>query len=420
MALDDIMSNFFGIGSEGAGATGMLEIRPLTSGSPTPPPPSGLTSIQTVASSRTYSTSAQGTFGQYIPAMSFSQFIEKPSDTAFSGVLTLQHLAQSAAYRTNLGLVEGAGESANVIVHVFNDAGSELAAAPVSLMPGEHKQLNYFLARYGITASDARIEVEVTSTTGKVSAYASVVDNATNDPLLVPAVVKAATSATQYVVPSVADAADGTARSRSDLRIYNSGSVPVTPTLLFTPENNSSSPVSVPLPAIGGGEVRALDDVINSLFGKSNVRGSIAVTTPASSTLVVTARTYTQNGSGTYGQFVPAVTAKDSSGLGERVLQLVQLEQSSRFSTDVGVVETSGKPVTVEVSAIVPDSKIYPKTSFTLPGNGTQRLALADFGLSSAYNVRVTVKVLSGAGRVSAYGSVVDLQSHDSTFVPAQ
>ena len=420
MALDDILGNFFGIGTEGSGATGMLEIRPLTSSASTPQSSSSSVSIQTVASSRTYTTSAQGTFGQYIPAISLSQFIEKPSDTALSGVLTLQHLAQSAAYRTNLGLVEGAGESANVLVHVFNNAGTELTAVPLSLMPGEHKQLNYFLLRYGVAANDARIEIEVTSSTGRVSAYASVIDNLTNDPLLVPAVVKAATTATQYVVPTVADAVDGTARSRSDLRIYNSGSAPINATLLFTPENNGGAPVTSTLPAIAGGEVRALDDVVNSVFGKSNIRGSIAITTATASTLVVTSRTYTQTGSGTYGQFVPAVSAKDSSGAGERVLQLVQLEQSARYSTDIGVVETSGKPATVEVSVLTPDSKVAPKTSFTLAANGTQRLALAGFGLSSAYNVRVTVKVLSGSGRVSAYGSVADQQTHDTTFVPAQ
>ncbi len=419
LALDDIMANFFGIGAEGAGATGMLEIRPLTP-SASAPASSGPPSIQTFAASRTYATTAQGTFGQSIPAISLTQFIEKPSDTSVSGVLTLQHLSQSSAYRTNLGLLEGAGEPANVLVHVFNGAGTELTSVPLSLMPGEHKQLNYFLARYGVSADDARIEVEVTSSTGKVSAYASVVDNSTNDSLLVPGVVKAATAATQYVVPAVADAADGTARSRSDLRIYNSGSAPVSATLVFTPENNGGPPSTTVIPPIAGGEVRPLDDVVNAVFGKSNFRGSIAITSATASTLVVTSRTYTQTGSGTYGQFVPAVTAKDSSGLGERILQLVQLEQSGRYGTDIGVVETSGKPATVEVSVITSDSKVYPKTSFTLAANGSQRLALSGFGLTSAYNVRVTVKVTSGSGRVSAYGSVVDLQTHDATFVPAQ
>jgi hypothetical protein len=36
------------------------------------------------------------------------------------------------------------------------------------------------------------------------------------------------------------------------------------------------------------------------------------------------------------------------------------------------------------------------------------------------FNARVTVKVVSGTGRVSAYGSVIDNLSKDPTYVPAQ
>lgn len=424
LALDDIMSGFFGITSDGSNATGMLEIRPLTASPASTPPASGAVNVQTVASSRTYSTPAPGTtagtFSQYIPALPLTQFIDKSPDASVHAVLTMQHLAQSPAYRTNLGLVEGANESANVLVHIFSAGGSELASFPLSLLPAEHKQLNSILGRYGLSASDARIEVEVTSPTGKVAAYASVIDNGTNDPILVPGTVKSAISSTRFLVPAVADIPDGTSRTRTDLRIFNSGSSVVTPALTFTPENNGGAAITANLPPIAAGEVRSLDDVLRTLFGKSDVRGSIVVTSPAASLLTVTSRTYTQTGSGTYGQFVPASTSKDSAGAGERLLQLVQLEQSTRYSTDIGVVETSGSPATVEVSVISSDSKVYPKTSFTLAGNGSQRLPLAGFGLNSAYNVRVTVKVLSGAGRVSAYGSVVDLQSHDMTFIPAQ
>jgi hypothetical protein len=41
-------------------------------------------------------------------------------------------------------------------------------------------------------------------------------------------------------------------------------------------------------------------------------------------------------------------------------------------------------------------------------------------GLSNMYNARVTVKVISGQGRVTAYASVIDMQTNDPTFVPAQ
>src|SRR5205814_4453088 len=158
MALDDILSNFFGIGSDGSAATGVLEIRPLTTtdtsvASSTP-------SIQTVVSSRTFNTTPTGTFGQFIPAIPFSQFIGQGSR------ISLQQIAQSSAYRTNIGLVEAAGEPATVLLHVFNDAGTEVATIPQNLLPSEHIQLNGILP----AMTDGRVEVEVTSPTGKVSA----------------------------------------------------------------------------------------------------------------------------------------------------------------------------------------------------------------------------------------------------------
>ena len=36
------------------------------------------------------------------------------------------------------------------------------------------------------------------------------------------------------------------------------------------------------------------------------------------------------------------------------------------------------------------------------------------------YNARVSVQVIEGNGRVSAYGSVIDNQSSDPTYVPSQ
>jgi hypothetical protein len=39
---------------------------------------------------------------------------------------------------------------------------------------------------------------------------------------------------------------------------------------------------------------------------------------------------------------------------------------------------------------------------------------------TQTYDSRVSVKVIGGTGRVSAYGSVIDNQSSDPTYVPAQ
>ncbi|HEV7429259.1 MAG TPA: hypothetical protein VGQ46_23140 [Thermoanaerobaculia bacterium] len=420
MALDDILTSFFGTGSDGTAALGVLEIRPLTATQSSFSTP---VSVQTVASSRTYNSTPTGTFGQYIPAIPFSQFIGLSPDSSNKTLLSLQQIAQSTAYRTNFGIVEGAGEPANVLVHIFNNAGVEVAPAiPISLMPGEHQQRN-LLAENGITLTDGRFEIEVVSATGRVTAYASVIDNLTNDPLMVFPVLKGAESATRYVIPGVADINNGFASWRSDIRLFNPTTAAVTATLTYFPQPGNPAASGTKQITIPAGQVMPIDNTLQQLFALTNSGGSLLITTPSTSKLTVTARTYNQTSSGTYGQFIPAVTPAQSVGLSDnRVLQLLQLESSDKMRTNVGFVETNGSPVTIEVTAIPPDSKIAPKTQLTLAANQFLQLndILKSFGLGTVYNARVTVKVLSGTGRVTAYASVIDSTTQDPTYVPSQ
>jgi hypothetical protein len=45
---------------------------------------------------------------------------------------------------------------------------------------------------------------------------------------------------------------------------------------------------------------------------------------------------------------------------------------------------------------------------------------ISSLGLGAAYNARLSVRVIEGAGKVTAYGSVVDQTTQDPTYVPAQ
>ena len=414
MALDDILSNYFGIGSDATAATGVLEIRPLSTVTSNLSP-TAIPSVTTVASSRTYNTTATGTFGQFIPAVPFSQFIGQ------SSVLSLQQIAQSSAFRTNLGLVEAAGEPATVLLHVIDNTGHEIARIPQSLLPSEHLQLNNFLAINGITMNDGRVEVEVTSATGKVTAYASVVDNVTNDPLLVSPVSKGSISANRYVLPGVGDFDIGIAHWKSDVRLFNSASTAQPVTLTYSDHDPNSGAVRTTstTTTLQPGETRAMDNLIVTTWPQlSQTAGSLLVTSTNSSAIVATARTYTQTTSGTYGQFIPAVTPAQSVGNGERSLQLLQLEASSAYRTNIGLAETSGAPTNAHVSLILPDSKFAISTDIPLAANEFKQISLSSFGAGTVYNGRVTVTVTGGSGRVTAYASVIDQLTQDPTYVP--
>src|SRR5205085_6119767 len=124
---------------------------------------------------------------------------------------------------------------------------------------------------------------------------------------------------------------------------------PATATLTYYPQGNPGAPVTSTI-NLAAGEVRAIDNSLQSLYNVTNSGGAIAITTPANANLVVTARTYNQTSNGTFGQFIPAVTPRESIGSRDnRSLQLLQLESSDRFRTNIGISETTGNAATAEV-----------------------------------------------------------------------
>jgi len=423
VALDDVLESWFGSN----GATGTLEIRPLnatTNTSTTTALPNGLANILTFAASRTFNTTSNGTFGQYIPAIPFSAFVGRGSDPTKSTILSLQQIAQSSAFRTNLGLVEGSGDPASVLVTVFGDNGQKLTEFTQDLKGGQHVQLNSILATKNVQVNDGRIEVKVVSPVGKVTAYASVLDNLTNDPLLVSPVSVNQTAAARYVLPGVADLNNGIANWQTDVRLFNPSTNIVKATLTFYSQNGGT-PVSKDV-SLAPGQVQTFDAALHQFFGLSNDGGALHISTTAPTPLIATARTYNQTANGTYGQFVPAVTANDAAALGTRPLQILQIEESDRYRTNVGFAEVTGKAAKIEITAVPSDSKVAASTQVDLAPNQFVQYTqlLKSMGLTNssgaAYNARVTVKVISGQGRVTAYASVIDMLTNDPTFVPAQ
>ena len=418
IALDDVLQSWFGSN----GATGTLEVRPLTAttASTSAALPNGLANILTFASSRTFNTTSNGTFGQYIPAIPFAAFVGRASDPSKSTILSLQQIAQSPAFRTNLGILEGSGDPASVLVSVYGDDGKKLTEFTQDLKGGQHIQLNSILAQKNVQVNDGRIEVKVVSPAGKVTAYASVLDNLTNDPLLVSPVAVNTTAASRYVLPGVADLNNGIANWQTDVRLFNPSANTVKATLTFYSQNGGT-PQSKDV-SLAPNQVQTFDAALHQFFGLTNDGGALHISTTATTPLVATARTYNQTANGTYGQFIPAVTASDAAALGTRPLQLLQIEESDRYRTNVGLAEVTGKGALVEVTAVPNDSKVAASTQINLAPNQFIQYPqlLKSMGLTNMYNARVTVKVISGQGRVTAYASVIDSKTNDPTFVPAQ
>jgi hypothetical protein len=177
---------------------------------------------------------------------------------------------------------------------------------------------------------------------------------------------------------------------------------------------------------INPGEVKALDNVVQTFFSHAapppaSVSGALHVSLANAAPLVVTSRTYNQTANGTLGQFIPAVTSADTVGISDRALNILQVEESVHYRTNLGVAEVTGKPATIEISVILPDSKVTPKVQLTLaPYEAVQFPVISNLNLGATYNARISLRVVDGEGKITAYGSVVDMATQAPTFVPAQ
>jgi hypothetical protein len=122
-----------------------------------------------------------GTFGQYLEGE------EATAGLAAGQSGVLPHLLENTGFRTNIGLLNAGTATAKVDVTLFDGEGLSLESFTITLEPGQWQQeYRPFFNRVGREDLDAAwAQVDVLSGDG-VFAYASVLDNNTNDATTVP------------------------------------------------------------------------------------------------------------------------------------------------------------------------------------------------------------------------------------------
>ena len=137
---------------------------------------------QMVAASRTYTGAAGGgTYGQFIAGVGERAVVD-PGETAL-----LLQLRADASFRTNLGLVNLGGQPLEVATRYFSLDGSLLATRAYRVLPHGHLQVNRALPESAAAGAFATLTSD--DADARFLAYASVVDNGSDDPVYVPAVV---------------------------------------------------------------------------------------------------------------------------------------------------------------------------------------------------------------------------------------
>jgi PKD repeat protein/sugar lactone lactonase YvrE len=140
-----------------------------------------------VVNSRTHSQLDSS--GECLPGGSFGMSLggdESVNGLAEGETAVITQLQQNTSFRTNIGVVNTGTDPATVEVTLFDGTGTALTTYQVELEPAEWEQKNRpFLREAGANDLDAAwARISVTAGSG-VFAYATVIDNITNDPTAV-------------------------------------------------------------------------------------------------------------------------------------------------------------------------------------------------------------------------------------------
>ena len=322
-----------------------------------------------VITSRTYTTMTTGTFGQLIPAQSTSEA---------GSPLIVNHLEVDDAFRTNYGFAEVAGGTGSVHVTVLDArTGAVLRSVEHDVVPFSHGQ-------FPLLGLQGDFVMLMTASGGaRILGYGSVVDNRSGDPIYIPG-VSPPPARTAYAPAINAPGANGT-RWRTDVRTTSADTV-----LGFEGSERAVTSTIIP-------------DVLGSFFSGSS--GVISARLPAGA--VATSRTWTDSANGTYGQFIPFRDASEAL----RSADIIQVEVSSKFRTNVGVM--SPNAATVRITQLDAAGAVLATHDLTLAPLQLTQIALS----VPVVNGRVHIE---SSAPLFAYGSLVDNRTGDPTFVAAE
>ena len=204
--------------------------------------------------------------------------------------------------------------------------------------------------------------------------------------------------------------------------VHNPGGEAATARIYFLERGTANpSPPWVDV-AVGPGGTEKLDNIVEAYFHEQAF-GALRVTC-ATQRLVVTSRVYSKavgEGEGdSVGQDFAGVPASFAIGLGERsqILGAYQTQPAadSEYRFNFGAVETTGHSATVRVRALDGNGAEQGVTSFQVREWSQRQVAFKDhFPGVSTENARLEVEVISGTGKVIAYGSQIANGSQDPT-----
>lgn len=359
--------------------------------------------------SRTYTDGASGTYGQFVGDLDGASIPQR---------LHLAGLAVNGEFRSNVGLVNRSASPLTPTLSLYGAGGALLGRTTVALGARSFDQRS-LTALFPLVSSvpQDQMSLEIVSPVANaVTAYASVIDNVSQDPVFVQA-RPAETGSEVYIAAAGRTAGAAGTYWRSDLTLHNPGAASVTATIRFLRAGQDNRFVSGRTLALGPNGTQTIRDVLTWL-GVGDGSGALQIRWSGSSAgIVATSRTYTTRAtdSGTLGQSIAMATASD---FGSRAI-VTGLASDGRSRTNLGVVNSGDSAIGVALHLTLPDGRRIASASVTVPARSQMQSAAASLFPSVSFANLGTFTVIAETltPTMFAYASVIDNQSGDPIFV---
>ncbi|HEU5250022.1 MAG TPA: S8 family serine peptidase, partial [Thermoanaerobaculia bacterium] len=193
-----------------------------------------------IATSRAYTRSTNGTFGQFVPGfrtltgLSFGQ-----------GRASANGFSKDSRFHTNVGFTEVSGAPVTVRIDILNANGNLLASTTRDGAANQTLLITDIIGDRGLGAtSNFRVDFTVTSLTGRIIPFAILIDDATGDGLFEPAGSPAPSADDVIVTQASFASGNNDTFFKTNLHITNVGASPVTLTVSLIPRIVTGTPAA--------------------------------------------------------------------------------------------------------------------------------------------------------------------------------
>jgi len=371
-----------------------------------------------VATSRTYTSSAAGTYGMGVNAIDLHAAASSRFPVSFAGAFL------GIDYRTNVIATNPEVRKSDVGLEVHGISGKiGRDDFTMSVDQQSESQMNSSSQPLGIAPWETGSLI-FHPKTGQAIPSVVVIDNRTNDPTYFPPDLPANVVRTIPVIGHV-DGANNS-RFRSDLYLYNPSGQ--TRSVFLTAKSFEASEAEQTLTfTLLPFESKIIRDVYLHAFGKTGLGRLrfVSGTMLETSSIRVTSRTYNVDANGgTYGFVMPPLNPFQAVGSGES-LEILGSLGGANYRTNVGLVDLSGwatsqQPHRVKIEIFNETGKLIDSFETQVPQTGG--IQLADIfrarGLGDGPKAAL-IRVSPFGGLIGTFATLIDNGTNDATLLTA-